>query len=518
MAGPLNSPPKCQGRCIIVGTFCPINSVIELPIIPGLSTTRSLKKSLAERLGLSPGCQNIFGLFVGEELTSSVKVLQEEDVLTANVLEKDGKNYFLQKNPIDLVKEISVLKSDEVARNMVYHELREVYHRKLIYPPPNSSQEDEFMQLIQKADSNPSEQMNFLNYIWKELKPSYDVFYHRVENCTLQSKVTAAEPNATTGSLVNVSVNFENLVITYTNEKGDPFHFTFQWDKVRMIDMDRSKYCATFEVFLDHVPGEKHDNILRAICIKSERYEYLYSVAKYVLLIHKNLANFEKELYDEMIDLSKNKAKNFGLLLSRVKNQEITSAWKRVKEAEDKSLAKQKSKPTIEIISEEESSPVKVQPSVEGQQTKKKRCAAAPVVDQARQNLRIVSDDSGCVASPEEQPGSHVSPADPAQAAAKNSTLVELSSQLESLFKESFKNLPSSKRAVTDKVEHPADTTGHSAVCLDSAVAYYKRYMEDLCNSEPSSGHPNSDVEDGGSEQLLERTGINQRLEDTGDV
>ena len=480
MAYQLNSPRKCQNKCITVGTFCPRSPVVDIPVIPGVSTVRSLKKELAKHLGLGSGCDSMFGLFQGEGLVSSMKILQEEDVISIdNVQGENDISYFFQKNPIHFTKEMSILTSDIVARNLVYHELRERFLSNFIYPPLILNEEEKLEQLIEDADSFSDKQIDFITYFWKDLSTFYSMFYHKVDNCTLQSKVTAAQPDATIGSTVSVSVNFNGLIITYKNDKkGTLFHFTFLWEGVRMIDMDRSKYWVIFEIFIEDVPGEKYDSILRAVCIQSARYEYLYSMAKYILLVHQNLLKFEKELYEEQADLEEHKLGRERFLKSRANAKDMFDALQRIKKATVESLENMPSKDAVEEPNEEQNPPQKMQKKGK---KKKKRCADVPVVNQARQSFKKeVSAYSACKASLEEKTG--------VISTTSNKALVEAGNSVQ-------------VKAENENGEH-SENCGHTVVSEDEAVAYYQRYLEKLSLTKETSDFPKPDV--GGNEELLE--------------
>ena len=84
---------------ITVGTFCPSTPVVKIPINPGVSNVRTLKIAVAERLKLYCGSHNIFGLYLGVKLLSSFKILQDDDIMTPNML-GDGTLWIFQKSPL----------------------------------------------------------------------------------------------------------------------------------------------------------------------------------------------------------------------------------------------------------------------------------------------------------------------------------------------------------------------------------------------------------------------------------
>ena len=223
---------------------------------------------------------NIFGLYLGVKLLSSFKILQDDDIMTPNMLGDGTKKYYFQRVALDFSKESSVIECVEMVTEILYCEVKEMYNRKLIWPLPTDEQAKEMKQLIEQAGSDPKKHVEFLKYIREELREFYWNHYHRVDNCELQSKVTAAEPRAQEGSIVSVSVNFATLIITYIGDEGKPFEFIFNWDKVRSLDLDRGKYCVIFEVLIENVPGEQYKNILRAISIHCDQYEYIFSISK----------------------------------------------------------------------------------------------------------------------------------------------------------------------------------------------------------------------------------------------
>ena len=261
---------------ITVGTFCPSTPVVKVPVNPGVSTVRTLKIAVAERLKLYCGSHNIFGLYLGVKLLSSFKILQDDDIMTPNMLGDGTKKYYFQHVALDFSKESSVIECVEMVTEILYCEVKEMYNRKLIWPLPTDEQAKEIKQLIEQAGSDPKKQVEFFKYIREELRKFYWNHYHRVDNCVLQSKVTAAEPRAQEGSIVSVSVNFATLIITYIGDEGKPFEFIFNWDKVRSLDLDNGKYCVIFEVRIENVPGERYKNILRAISIHCDQYEYIF--------------------------------------------------------------------------------------------------------------------------------------------------------------------------------------------------------------------------------------------------
>ncbi len=313
--------PDCS---ILVGTFSNERPVVTIIIIPQVTTVRFIKVAVTRQLELDEGSHNLFGLFLGDRLSSSMKILQEDDKFTVSMLQSGRRRYFFQRIVYNMDIEERILCNTFIPLiHLMYNEFKDAYSKNLIYPPLSEEQSVLLTGLMKRAEEDEKFIVEIFNFVYRELECYYWQHYHRVEKCTLSSIVTAAEPRAREGSVVSVSINFHCLIITYfVLEEGKTVNFTFKWDKVRSVDLNRAKQCTIFEVLVESVPEEKYNNILRAISIKSNRYEYIYSMAKYFLIIHEKMANYELELYEEQQALENKRATERKYIVERIKEDE----------------------------------------------------------------------------------------------------------------------------------------------------------------------------------------------------
>ncbi len=261
-------------------------------------TVARVLSEVVKILRLKTASKQLFGLFAGA-LGNPTLLLDHEDTLDFD------QEVCLQRVSFFEDEEIKLVRDDPRALKLLFWETVDAYERGKIIPKVDSETSCELNSILARAGTYstlPGRAMASFMLFVQSIPYYYWSLYYRADDCILQCSATIAGQDILEGTDLRVALNAKEFVLldsSGTNEVASWF-----WDEVHQLRLynKSSLHQLVFEVINED--EELKNDVFQTIRIASDKSQYIYSVAVYILnILERKQAEETNRSYQEYREL-----------------------------------------------------------------------------------------------------------------------------------------------------------------------------------------------------------------------
>ena len=250
-------------------------------------TAGAVKQTAAQLLKLKPRSLKIFGLFKGP-LGTPKALLSDNDVLSASL-----SRVSLQRLSFDKESELSVVRDDERALQLLFGELKFEYNHFRVLPILSFAEMNLLDRLLANESllqsGNKMEKQNEFFKIICDIPLYYWEYYYRAEHCILLNSTLPSSSPVELGMKLHVVISANCLILLEPAAVNGQELITLPWNKVSSVRVQKSpRTLIKFETFVASKAEDGDENKLIMISLETDRSEFLYTLTRHIFKMHED--------------------------------------------------------------------------------------------------------------------------------------------------------------------------------------------------------------------------------------